>query len=695
MTFSSLAANRRMAACVVLIWSFALAIAQQTGKQAAEVMGPAVNPAYMDLSVKPGDDFYRYCCGTWEKNTTIPPDRGEVSPGTPLYDLHNRKLADLIEEAGANGAASTDGSRRVFDLYQSFMNEAGIEARGTKPLAAPLKEIADIRNRKQLARALGETLRADEDALNNTNFHSPNLFGLWVAPGFENPSRYTAYLLQGGLAMPDREYYLSQSDAMKEIRQKYRAHIAAVMKLAGFDNVDSRADRIITLEHAIAEKHWSLAEDNDVKKANNPWKASEFATKAPGLDWGEYFSAAGLSKQTDFIVWQPSAVIGESALVAGASLESWKDWLAYHLINHCAANLPKAFASENFVFYGKTLFGASEQLPRWRLALRLVNAQLGDDLGQIYVKRYFAPEVKAQVQELVANLIVVYRARIQAVTWMTPSTRAEALRKLDTLYVGVGYPERWRDYLGYDVKPDDLVGNVLRGSLWEYQYQRARLGRPVDKKEWVMTPQTINAVNLPLHNALNFPAAILQPPAFDPKAPAAANYGAIGAAIGHEISHAFDDEGSAFDSEGRLRNWWTPEDFAHFDAETSKLAAQYDAYKPFPDLSLNGKQTLSENLADVAGLAAAYDAYKAHLQGQAAPGTGGFTGDQEFFIAYSQSWADKQRDASLREEVLTDTHSPGRYRALAVRNLNRWYEAFDIRPGDKQYLEPADRVLIW
>jgi putative endopeptidase len=695
MTFPSPAAKRRMAACAVLFLSIALAIAQQAGKQAAEVMGPAVNPAYMDLSVKPGDDFYRYCCGTWEKNTTIPPDRGEVSPGTPLYDLHNRKLADLIEEAGANGAASTDGSRRVFDLYKSFMNEAGIEARGTKPLTAPLKEIADIADRKQLARALGETLRADEDALNATNFHSPNLFGLWVAPGFENPSRYTAYLLQGGLALPDREYYLSQSDAMKEIRQKYRAHIVAMMKLAGFDNVDSRADRIITLEHAIAEKHWSLAEDNDVKKANNPWKASEFAMKAPGLDWVEYFSAAGLSKQADFIVWQPSAVIGESALVAGASLESWKDWLAYHLINHCAAYLPQAFANEDFGFYGKTLFGASEQLPRWRLSLQLVNRQLGDDLGQIYVKRYFGPEVKAQVEELVANLIVVYRKRIQALNWMTPSTKAEALRKLDTLYVGVGYPDSWRDYLGYDVKPDDLIGNVLRGRLWEYQYQRARLGRPVDKKEWVMTPQTVNAVNLPLHNALNFPAAILQPPAFDPKAPAAANYGAIGAVIGHEISHSFDNDGSAFDSEGRLRNWWTPEDFAHFDAETSKLAAQYDAYKPFPDLSLNGKQTLSENLADVAGLAAAYDAYKAHLQGHAAPGQGGFTGDQEFFIAYSQSWADKQRDAALRDEVLTDTHSPGHYRALAVRNLNRWYEAFDIKPGDKQYLEPGDRVLIW
>jgi putative endopeptidase len=695
MTFPSPAANRRLAACMVLFLFFALAMAQQTDKQAAQVMGPAVDPAYMDLSVKPGDDFHAYCCGTWEKNTAIPPDRGEVSPGTPVFDRQDRKLADLIEEAGKKGTTPTEHSRRVFDLYHSFMNEAAIEARGTKPLAAPLKAIADIRNRKQLARALGETLRADEDALNVTNFHSPNLFGLWVALGFEDTSHYTAYLMQGGLALPDREYYLSQSDAMKETRLKYRAHIATMMKLAGFDDVDSRVDRILTLEHAIAEKHATLAEDNDVKKANNPWKASEFASKAPGLDWVEYFSAAGLSKQGEFIVWQPSAVIAESALVAGASLESWKDWLAYHLINECAPYLPKAFAEEDFALYGKTLFGANEQFPRWRRGLRLVNAELGDDLGQIYVKRYFAPEVKAQVQELVTNLLVVYRKRIQAVRWMTPSTKAEALRKLDTLYVGVGYAESWRDYVGFEVKPDDVVGNVLRGELWEYQHQRARLGRPVDKKEWVMTLQTNNAVNLPLNNSLNFPAAGLQPPVFDPKAPAAANYGSLGATIGHEISHAFDNEGSAFDAEGRLRNWWTPEDFAHFDAETVKLVAQYDAYKPFPDLSLNGKQTLAENLADVAGLSAAYDAYAASLQGQAAAAQGRFTGDQEFFLAYAQSWADKMRDAALREEVLTDTHSPAQYRALAVRNLNKWYEAFDVKPGDKLYLEPGDRVLIW
>jgi len=688
-------AHRIAAHCSVVVLSLAFVLAQLGAEEPVHLMGPAADPAYMDSSVKPGDDFYGYCCGTWEKTTTIPSDRAFISPATPLYDEHDRKLAGLIEDAAAGTSPQTPSSRRVVDLYKSFMNEDAIEARGTKPLAAPLKEIAGIRDRKQLARVLGETLRADEDALNNTSFHTPNLFGLWVAPDFNDTARYTAYLMQGGLQLPDREYYLSDAEAMKAIRQKYRTHIQTVMKLAGFDNLETRADRIIALEHAIAEKHWSLAEDNDVKKANNPWKAGEFAVKAPGLDWAEYFRGAGLSGQSNFIVWQPGAIIAESALVASAPLDAWKDVLSFHLIEEYAPVLPKAFADEEFAFYRRELGGATEPLPRWKRALYFADSAAGDDLGQMYVKRYFPPEAKAEVQTLVRNIIAVYRKRIQALTWMTPGTKAEALKKLDTLYVGVGYPEKWRDYSNYEVKPDDAFGNLMRGEMWEYQYQRARLGKPVNKREWVMTPQTINAVNLPLHNALNFPAAILQPPAFDPKAPLVANYGAIGAVIGHEISHAFDSEGSAFDSQGRLRNWWTPEDFAHFDAETVKLAAQYDSYKPFPDLALNGKQTLAENLADVAGLAAAYDAYKAAQQSGAGPMPGGFTEDQEFFIAFSQSWAEKQRDASLRQEVLTDTHSPGRYRALAVRNLDAWYSAFGIKPGEKEYLDPADRVLIW
>ncbi len=684
-----------LASFTLVLFSFTAASQQALGQSGPNLIGPAVNPAFMDRTVRPGDDFYDYAIGVWQKNTEIPADKAVVSPGTPLYDKHIEKLRDLITESANATSPAGSGPRKIADLYKSFMDEAGIEGRGLAPLQPHLKAIAAIRDKRELARALGETLRADEDALNNTNFYSPNLFGLWVAPGFEDTAHYTAYLLQGGLMLPDREYYLSNADAMKEIREKYRAHVATVLKLAGFSDAEGRAGRIIALEHDIAEKQWSLADDNDVHKANNHWKAADFPVKAPGLDWTEYFRGAGLSKQTEFMVWQPSAFAGESALVASAPLETWKDWMAFHLVDGLAPFLPKALAEEHFAFYGTTLGGTSKQAPRWKRGVGLVDTLLGDELGRIYVQRYFPPEVKAQVQAMVANLIAVYRKRLEALTWMTPGTKAEAVAKLDTLYVGVGYGESWHDYSSLEVKADDLFGNVWRGSLADFERQRARLGGPVDKKEWSMTPQTINAVNLPLQNALNFPAAILQAPSFDAKAPAAANYGSIGAVIGHEISHTFDSEGSAFDSQGRLRNWWTADDFAHFERETAKLVAQYDTYKPFPDLALSGKQTLAENIADVAGLTAAYEAYKASRHGAAAPAVDGFTEDQQFFLAFAQSWAGKLRDAALRNEVMVDTHSPGQYRALTVRNLDAWYEAFRVQPGEKLYLAPADRVQIW
>ena len=649
----------------------------------------------MDRAVKPGDDFYQYACGTWHKNAAMPADRAEVTPGMDLDEAHTARLHQLILDTVKNSGPAGSGARKIADLYNSYMDEAAIEARGAKPLAPHLAAIAAIKNKRELARALGQTLRADEDALNMTNFHSANLFGLWVAPGFEDSDHYTPYLLQGGIMMPDREFYLSESESMKAVRAKYKAHVATVLRLAGFGDVEKRAERIVALETAIAKVQWSLEDNNDIKKVNNPWKTAEFAAKAPGLDWSIYFAAAGLDKQKTFIVWQPSAIQGESALVASTPLDTWKDWLAFHVVESYSSMLPRAFADERFDFYGKVLGGVSEQTPRWKRGVGLVSGLLGDELGQIYVKKYFPPEVKAQVQAMVAGLIATYRTRLQGLTWMAPATKAEAITKLDALYVGVGYPETWHEATNYEVRAGDLFGNLWRGRYAYYQRQIARLGQPVDRKEWAMEPQTINALNLPLQNALNFPAAILQPPSFDAKAPAAANWGAIGAVIGHEISHTFDSAGAAFDSRGRLRNWWTPEDFAHFEAETGKLAAQYDAYKIFPDLSLNGKQTLAENIADVAGLQAAFDAYRASLGGKPAPEQADFDGDQQFFIAYAQSWATKLRDAALREEVLTDTHSPGPWRALTVRNLDAWYAAFGVQPGEKLYLAPADRVQIW
>jgi putative endopeptidase len=679
-----------LAVSALCFWCIAVQ-SQETPK--AVTHGIAVES--MDRSVKPGDNFYLYANGEWIKQTEIPADRASIGVFAKLDAVSNKRAADLIAEAAKANAAAGSNTRKIADLYNSFMDETGIEARGLAPLKPRLEAIAAIKDKKELARALGETLRADVDALNNTNFHTPNLFGLWVAPGFNDSDHYAAYLMQGGLQMPDREYYLADSERMKKIRSGYEAHVAAMLKLAGFTEAEARAVQIVELEHAIAEKHLTLAENEDIHKANNTWSKADFASKAPGLDWAEYLRAAGLDKQAGFIVWQPSAFAGESALVASTPLGTWKDWLAYHEIEVAGGVLPKAFADERFAFFGTTLTGATQQRPRWQRGVQVVNAFLGDAVGQIYAQRYFSPESKARAQAMVANLIASFRKRIEALTWMDPATKSEAQAKLTTLYVGIGYPETWKDYSGYEVKADDIYGNMWRGRMLDYQKNVARLGKDVDRKEWSMTPQTVNAVNLPLQNALNFPAAILQPPFFDPEAPDAVNYGAIGTVIGHEISHTFDTEGAAFDSKGRVRNWWTPADLAHFNESTAKLAAQYDEYKPFPDLAVNGKQTLAENIADVAGISAAYDGYRASLGGRTAPEQSGFSGDQQFFIAFGQNWGSKAREAAQRQQIMTDPHAPGQFRAYTVRNIDAWYAAFSPTPGEKLYLATGDRVRIW
>ena len=665
--------------------------------------------ANMDRSVKPGDDFYRYANGDWIKRTEIPPDRSDIGVIDSLIDLSQKRVAGLIDEAAKADAPPGSNARKIADLYHSFMDEAAIEAKGLAPLRPQLDAIAAIRDKHALARALGESLRADVDALNCGCFHTPNLFGLWVAPGFNDPEHYIAYLLQGGLEMPDREYYLSDSESMRDIRSKYEMHVSGMLRLAGFTDPVVRAQHIIELEHTIAEKHISLADQHNIYKANNTWRQADFAAKAPGLDWPEYFRGAGLSSQASFIVWEPTAFTGESALVASTALDTWKDWLAFHLIDDYADVLPKAFADEHFAFFGKTLSGTREQRPRWQRGVALVNdpldgagtsmligrGVLDDALGRIYAQRYFSPETKAQIQVMVENIIAAFRRRIDALFWMDPATKAEAQAKLTTLYVGIGYPETWRDYSAYEVKTEDIFGNVWRGGLFDYHRSLARLGHPADRRDWCEEPQTIDACELPLQNALNFPAAYLEPPNFDPQAPAAVNYGAIGRTIGHEISHTFDTEGSAFDPTGRARNWWKPADLAHFNVAAARLAAQYDTYKPFPDLAVNGKQTLDENIADLGGISAAYDAYRASLAGNAAPVQNGLSGDQQFFLGFAQMWASKSSIAFLREQLMTDTHSPDEFRPATVRNLDAWYAAFDVKPGDKLYLAPADRVRIW
>jgi putative endopeptidase len=653
---------------------------------------PGIDLAGMDRSVAPGDDFFRYGNGTWMKTTEIPADRAANGPDAILADLTNERTADLIKEAAESGAPE---ARKVGDYYASYMDEAGIEAKGLRPLQPTLDRIAAITDRKALARYLGGTLRADVDALNATDMYTDNVLGLWVAQDLNDPGRYLPFLMQGGLDMPDRAYYLDPSPRMESIRAKLKDHIATVLGLAKVKDAQARAARIYDLERKIAEAHASREDSGDVKKGNNHWPRSQFETAAPGMDWNEFFAAAGLGAAREFGVWQPGAVTGISALVAGEPLEVWKDDLAFHALEHFSAVLPEAFGQERFAFHGTVLAGTPERRDRWKRAVDATGFALGEAVGQLYVKKYFPPAAKARVEGMVENLVAAFGRRIDALDWMSPATRARAKAKLAVLKVGVGYPDSWRDYSGLEVVRGDAFGNADRAERFELQRNLRKLGQPVDRSEWVMTPQTVNAVNLPVMNALNFPAAILQPPYFDPQRPLAMDYGAIGAVIGHEVSHSFDDSGALFDDTGRFQNWWTDEDRAHFEAASERLVKQYDAYKPFPDAPVNGKLTLGENIADVAGLAAAYDAYRLSLGGKPAPVVAGLTGDQQFFVAFAQSWRSKVREPALRQQILGDGHSPSEYRADTVRNLDAWYDAFDVKPGQALYLAPAERVRVW
>ena len=661
----------------------------------AQTQNTGISIPNMDPAVHPGDNFYLYANGGFVARTKLPPDRAAVSVFDDLLDRSYKQIASIIDDAAKANAPAGSDERKIADLYHSYMDEAAIESHGMAALKPHLAEIDRIHTRRELSYAFGQSIRADVDALNNTNFHTSNLFGLWVAPSFNDPDHYAPYLLQGGGELPNRDYYLTGSDSMKDIRAKYQAHIASMFRLAGLSDPEARAIRVLALETALAKAQISLADSENINKANNPWHPADFTAKAPGIDWPEFFRGASLDKQSVFTVWQPSAFTGETAVVASQSVDGWKDYLAYHLIEDNALATSKALAQERFAFFGTTLSGTTQQRPRDFRADAFVSATLGDAVGQIYARRFFSPEAKAQVQAMVANLLAAFHARLENITWMAPATKKEAIAKLSSLKVSVGYPDHWRSYSGYQVSPDNLFANLWNSSIFEYQYSLSRIGQPTDRSEWCMDPQTVNAVNLPLDNSLNFPAAILQPPFFDPKAPAAHNYGAIGTVIGHEISHTFDSEGAAFDSRGQVRNWWTPEDLAHFDAVTSALAAQYDTYSPFPGVHVSGRQVLGETIADVAGLAAAFDAFHASLKGSQAPKVDNYTGDQQFFIAFAQNWATVVRDAALRRQILTDPHPPGQYRALTVRNEDGWYTAFNIQPTAKLYLAPNARVRIW
>jgi putative endopeptidase len=681
-------------------WILATAVAAVLAVPTTWAAAPASRPIGIDLagidhSVIPGNDFFGYANGNWLKTAKIPADRSSTGTFLKVFEQAEKETAELIQNAGKSHPAAGSNARKIADYYAAWMDTAAIEQHGLAPLKGELAQIDAIASRDDLARVLGSRLRADVDPINATNFHTEHLFGLFVTQGLDDPSHHVAYLLQGGLGMPSRDYYLASDPHMAAFRAQYLTYVTAILSQAGIADAAARAKTVIDLETKIAKAQASLLDSQDVHKANNLWKMADFTQKAPGLDWAVYFKAAGLEGQSRIDAWQPSAITGISALTASEPLAAWKDLLTFHTLDHSADLLPKAFADLKFDFYGRTLQGTPQEQPRWKRAVGATNTDLGDAVGQLYVKKYFPASSKAAVQQLVKNLIAAFSERLDTLAWMTPATRDKAKAKLDTLRVGVGYPETWRNYATLKVVADDPLGNQLRAEQQEYQHQRAKLGQPVDRGEWWMTPQTVNAVNLPLQNALNFPAAILQPPFFDPKADAAANYGAIGAIIGHEISHSFDNLGAEFDAQGRLANWWTPADLAHFKAASQQLAKQFDAYEVLPGLHVSGEQTLGEDIADVSGLTISYLAYHKSLDGKPAPVIDGLSGDQRFFIAFGQDWRSKMRDAALRQRINTDVHAPASVRAQTVRNLDAWYPAFNVKPGEKLYLDPKDRVKIW
>ena len=644
-----------------------------------------IDQSAIDRSVAPGDDFFHYANGAWLKKTEIPPDRSSYGVWSVLFDRAQQRTREMMEHAASSNAAAGSDERKVGDYFATYMDEQAIEKKGLGPLQETLAGIDAIGDKRALATWIGQQLRADVDPLNMTNFQTDRLFGVWIAQNLNDPAHNVPYLLQGGIGLPDRDYYVQTGARMDNIRTAYRAHIATVLKLAGIDKAAARADAIFDLERRIANAHTTRTESVDVVKANNPWTRDDFGRRAPGIEWDALLAGARLDQAPTIIVWHPAAFRGIAALVQSVPLDVWRDYLKFHELDRYARILPKAFADESFAFYGKTLSGTPQQQERWKRAVNATNGALGEPMGRMYVQRYFPATAKTQLQAMVTAIIAAFDRRLDALAWMSPKTKANAKAKLASLKVGIGYPDTWHDYSKLQIVRGDAIGNTQRAGMFDYELRLDQLRQAPDRGQWWLDPQVVNAVNLPIQNALNFPAAILEPPFYDPQASAAARFGAIGAIIGHEISHSFDDQGSQFDATGKLANWWTPADLAHFKEASAKLVAQYNAYTPFPDLHENGQLTLSENIADVAGLSAAYDAYRA----------GGGTDDRTFFISFAQSWSSKSREEVDRQQVLTDGHALDEYRADTVRNLDAWYAPFNVKPDQKLYLAPSDRVRVW
>jgi predicted metalloendopeptidase len=655
---------------------------------AAAARTSGIDTQFIDNSVRPQDDFFRYLNGKWLKDTEIPADKSSFGTFIQLRDTSIAQARGIIQaDAASKHKAGTD-EQKVGDLYKSFMDEKKLDSLGIKPLAGELHRIATLKDKKALPALVAH--------LSEIGVGSPYRIG--VAQDSKNSTQYAVYISQGGLGLPDRDYYLKKDDKrMADTLAKYEEHVAKILSLAGEKNAEGEAKAIVGFETKLAEAQWTRVELRDPVKRYNKVEVAKLAELAPGYDWKAALAATGVGNKVDtVIVGQPSFLTALTKIVQDTDVPTLQAYFKWHLLRTFSADLSKPFVDASFAFYGTTISGVTQNRARWERGVATVEGALGEAVGRQYVAQYFPPERKARMEEMVKNILASYKDSIEHLDWMGTATRAQALDKLAKFTPHIGYPSKWRDYSKLTIKPDDLIGNEIRAAEFAHNRNIGKLGKPVDREEWGMTPQTVNAYYNSSLNEIVFPAAILQPPFFNFQADDAVNYGAIGAVIGHEVGHGFDDKGSQSDGDGNLRNWWTDADRAAFKTKTDMLGAQYDAFEPVPGYHVNGQLTMGENIGDNSGLAIAYKAYKLSLHGQPAPVIDGLTGDQRFYMGFGQVWRSKMRDSAQIMQVKTDPHSPGQFRANGtVRNQPGFYEAFGVKPGDKMYLEPKDRVSIW
>lgn len=635
------------------------------------------------MSVEPGDDFYTYANGTWVDAFTIPPDRGSYGSFTKLGELSEQRVRGLIETAAKTPGAPGSNAQKVGDFYASFMDQEAIDAKGLAPVEASLARIAAAKSRADIARLFG-----------SPGYTSP--FDLGIGPDLKDPNRYVLRLSQAGLGLPDRDYYLSSDPKLQEIRRQYAQHIGRMLTLAHVTDGPIQARKILAFETELARVQWSIEKRRDTEANYNPRSKAELLTYAPGFDWQVFFDASEIGTRPHFVLRELTAIRDSARLVARTPLPTLKVYLKYHYLSDHASVLPQAFDDEHFAFYGTALSGTPQQRERWKRGVQATNRALGDAIDQLYVAKYFPPESKAKIEALVANLRVALGERIEALDWMTAETKMRALAKLATFTPKIGYPSKWKDYAALDIRRGDAFGNAERAFLWEWHRKLARIDQPVDRDEWGMHASTVNASYNPLNNEIVFPAAILQPPFFDPNADDAVNYGGIGVVIGHEMSHGFDDQGRKFGPDGSLNNWWTPKDVSAFKERAQSLVTEFSAFEALPGLYVKGQNTLGENIGDLGGLNIALRAYHDSLKDQQPPVLDGLTGDQRFFLSFAQVWRSKIRDGELRNQVLSDVHSPAIFRVNGqLPNLDAWVKAFGVKPGDKLYVPPELRVRIW